>query len=99
MPFLQLRRLLVLLLLFAFVQHGYCQEEVPEMETDRPDQTEAASLVPRKTVQLETGLYFQEDMEGGVEEKLRAYPSALVRLGVLDWLEFRVQSALRVFRS
>lgn len=95
MPFLQLRRLLVLLLLFAFVQHGYCQEEVPEMETDRPDQTEAASLVPRKTVQLETGLYFQEDMEGGVEEKLRAYPSALVRLGVLDWLEFRVQSALR----
>lgn len=93
---MMLRCLLAILLLCAFVQQGQCQsDDVPELETDRPDQAEAASLVPRKTIQLETGLYFQEDTEMGVEEKLRAYPSALIRLGVLDWLELRVQSALR----
>ncbi|MFD3000372.1 transporter [Pontibacter toksunensis] len=97
----QLKWLLVLLLFFGVILQGQCQEEVPEqyelpeMETDRPDQTEAASLVPRKTVQLETGFYFQEDTESGVEQKIRAYPTALLRIGVLGWLELRVQSALR----
>ena len=93
--FLQLKWALVLLLLFGFVQQGQCQEELPDIETDRPDQAEAASLVPRRTIQLETGLFFQEDTERGVEQKIRAYPTALVRIGVLDWLELRVQSALR----
>ena len=89
------RGFLVMLLLFAFIQQGQSQDEVPEIEAGRPDEAEAASLVPRKTVQLETGLYFQKDTEGGSEQKLKAYPAALVRLGVLNWLELRVQSALK----
>ncbi|RDV15891.1 transporter [Pontibacter diazotrophicus] len=92
----QFRWLLVVVALLAFVQPAHCQdEEVPEFETDRPDQAEAASLVPRGTLQLETGFFLQEDTEMGVEQKIRAYPTALVRLGVLNWLELRVQSALR----
>lgn len=84
-----------MLLICAFAQQGQCQDEVPELETDRPDQAEAASLVPKKTVQLEAGFYFQEDTQMGVEEELRAYPTVLLRLGVMDWLELRVQSAVR----
>jgi hypothetical protein len=89
----QLKWLLMVLLLFVYIQQGHGQDEVPEFATDRPDEAEAASLVPRKTVQLETGLYFQKDTEGASEHKMRGYPSALIRLGVLDWLELRVQSA------
>lgn len=93
--FLQVKWLLVVVLLGACMQQGQCQDEVPELETDRPDQAEAASLVPRRTLQLETGLFFQEDDEMGAEQKIRAYPTALLRFGVLDWLELRAQSALR----
>ncbi|WP_162055759.1 transporter [Pontibacter pamirensis] len=92
---IRLKWLVTPLLIFILIQQGYCQGEVPEFETDRPDQAEAASLVPRKMIQLETGLYFQKDIQMGVEKELKAYPSALTRYGVVDWLELRVQSALR----
>lgn len=93
--FLQLRWLLVVLLLCALMQQGQCQDEVPELESDRPDEAEAASLVPKGTALLEAGYYFQKDREDGAEIEMRAYPTALLRLGVLDWLELRVQSALK----
>jgi hypothetical protein len=35
------------------------QEFYPELETDRPDQTETASVVPLKSLQAESGLFWK----------------------------------------
>lgn len=37
-----------------------------EIEPDRPELTESAKLVPRGAVQLETGLSFSRERQGGV---------------------------------
>ncbi len=66
-----------------------CQQ--PDLETDRPDQTEAASVLSVKTIQLETGLYFQRSTYENTELTYRAYPIALLRIGVLNWLELRAE--------
>ena len=56
------------------------------IETDRPDQTETASLVPVGYIQLETGFSI-EDTEPGF---LYTYPSALLKYGVSENFEVRV---------
>ncbi|TXK49869.1 transporter [Pontibacter qinzhouensis] len=71
------------------------QDELPEMKTDRPDQTESSSIVPRRTVQLETGFFFQKDTQGDTELKSHAYPTALLRVGVLKNVELLFLAAYR----
>ena len=52
-------------------------------------------MVPKGTLQIEAGYFLQKATEAGLDIKTQAYPTALFRLGMLDWLELRVQSALR----
>jgi hypothetical protein len=89
------KRLLAVAAFILVAQQGYSQQvkpiPQPDLETDRPDQTEAASVIPFKTIQLETGLYFQKDKIGDATQKYIAYPTALVRFGILDWLELRTE--------
>ncbi len=56
------------------------------IETDRPDQTETASLVPVGYFQLETGFSI-EDTEPGF---IYTHPSALLKYGVSENFEVRV---------
>ena len=63
--------------------------QVPELITDRPDQTEASSTVPAGYVQIETGWIFSRDDEEGVRQQAHELPGTLVRIGLVDWLEFR----------
>ncbi|MFD2245612.1 transporter [Pontibacter ruber] len=70
-------------------------QEVEKIQTERPGQTESSSVIPKGTLQLETGYQFQKATEEGLSIKTNAYPTALVRLGLLNWLELRIQSALR----
>ena len=65
-------------------------EEVPELVTDRPDQTESASVVPARFVQLETGVSYSRDEEGGDTLRTLAGPGTLVRIGVGARTELRV---------
>ncbi|MDX5421867.1 MAG: transporter [Hymenobacteraceae bacterium] len=81
-------------LLFLSVK-GYGQQGEQELVSDRPDQTEASAVVPKGTFQLEAGLLFQKDSEAGLEIRNYAYPSALLRWGVLDWLELRVRASAK----
>lgn len=67
------------------------------METDRPDETESASVVPVKTLQFETGLYFEKDQQNQDKLRMMQYPVVLMRLGILKWLEFRVQGAYQKY--
>ena len=66
------------------------EDESPELVTDRPDLTESSSVVPKGTVQLETGWSMEEfDTPGG---KLRAhhFPSTLARIGLHERVELRI---------
>ena len=60
--------------------------QVNPIETDRPDQTETASLVPKGYFQMENGFSI-EDTEPGF---IYTHPSTLWKIGVSEYFEFRV---------
>ena len=71
------------------------QEDVPPrppepMETDGPDQTEASSVIPARTVQVETGVVYTVEKTAGLRTFALAYPSTLIRIGLLPNLEARL---------
>jgi len=57
-----------------------------ELVTDRPDQTESAVVVPRHTVQVETGVTVERDGDAEV----LGVPGTLVRYGVSPRFELRL---------
>lgn len=74
-------------------------QQIPAMETDRPDETEGASLVPVGFVQIEAGFHTERlhIQDNSVDERQTTtlYPSILVRYGLLDTWELRVQAELQ----
>lgn len=60
------------------------------LETDRPDFTEASSVVPRGILQVETGYTFTSDSEGGIRNQSQTLPESLFRYGITDNAEFRL---------
>ena len=68
---------------------GGASAQGPELVTDRPDQTESATVVPRGLWQLETGYLFARD--GGVDR--HAAPGTLLRVGLGGRTELRVGHA------
>lgn len=89
-----------LLLLFCFVSFSQTllsqgeSSEPAELVTDRPDQTESATIVPPGSLQVETGVTFSSDsrgLEDGVDrEQSLALATTLVRIGLLKNLELRL---------
>jgi hypothetical protein len=65
------------------------QDTIPSLVTDRPDQAESPSVVPRKYLQIETGFIKQNDWEGSSLNRSFAYNTTLLRYGLLNNLEFR----------
>jgi len=63
---------------------------LPELVTDRPDQTESSVLVPPGFAQLESGWTFIREDEGGVRVDSHELPGTLVRIGLADELELRL---------
>ncbi|RNI28971.1 transporter [Rufibacter latericius] len=68
------------------------------LQTDRPDQTEASSVVPRGTFQFENGFQKQVTNQKGLRSEEYLYPSTLIRWGVLDRMELRLITELRQSR-
>ncbi len=62
----------------------------PELVTDRPDQTESSVAVPPGYVQLETGWTFSRNKADGIRNETHEFPGTLLRIGVLDPVEFRL---------
>lgn len=60
--------------------------EVPELNTDRPDFTESAEVVPRGSLQFEGGYDFNTTGNNGYH----AVGETLVRFGLLRWWELRL---------
>jgi hypothetical protein len=83
---------IVLLILFAFSCCAYSQEPI---ETDRPDQTECASVVAPGLIQLETGVLYTndrfDDIGGHYREQSYNYATSLLRIGVFKQAELRLE--------
>lgn len=58
--------------------------------TDRPDQTEASSTVPKGSIQLESGILLQKEKLDIVDIESFAAPSNLIRYGLTSGFELRL---------
>ncbi len=76
----------VLLLLMVHFGRDVTNAQSPELVTDRPDQTESATVVAGGLVQVEMGYLFARD--GGVDRY--EVPGTLVRVGLGGRTELRV---------
>lgn len=61
-----------------------------KLQADRPDFTECASTIPSGHAQLEGGYTFAYDDEKGHRVSEQTLPEFLLRLGLVDGLEFRL---------
>lgn len=61
------------------------------IQTDRPDLTESAYVVPHKSFQFEGGILFEKNTQNGLTTKNFSYPSVLLRYGLLSNLELRME--------
>jgi hypothetical protein len=66
------------------------QDEAAELVTDRPDQTESSSVVPHKSLQIETGFIWENDESDLYKQKTFVYNSTLLRYGLLERMELRL---------
>lgn len=67
-----------------------------ELVTDRPDQTESSSVMPKKRIQIETGVVWEKDkteLHGFTyKSEALALPATLLRYGLTRNIEFRLGS-------
>ncbi|MBU4537017.1 MAG: transporter [Weeksellaceae bacterium] len=75
----------MVLLTFSFLSS---QESI---ETDRPDQTESASLTPKNFIQIESGFLYEKT--GDYSEKF-SHPNILWKYGINDHFEVRMITEL-----
>nr|WKN36428.1 transporter [Tunicatimonas sp. TK19036] len=69
----------------------WAQNEKEPLITDRPGEgTDAAFVVSPSTVQVEMGFLYQKD--DAASQKLVLYPTALVRVGIIDRVELRASA-------
>ncbi len=66
------------------------QEGIPELITDRADQTESSSPVPLKSLQIETGFMLEKDHNESRKVKNTTYNTTLLRYGLLSAFELRL---------
>lgn len=58
--------------------------------TDRPDQTESSSTVPKGSFQIESGVVIGFSRTDGISERQTLAPSTLFRYGITKGIEIRV---------
>lgn len=83
------------LLLFILIGLGtstFAQTTKSEIVTDRPDQTEAPSLVPRGGIQVELGTVIENDAIENTKVTNYTYATALVKYGINENFELRLIS-------
>ena len=73
--------------LFLLFQNGCMAQELPSIQTDRPDQTECPFIVPGHFFQFETGFIYEK--RGSNSNEIIA-PTVLTRFGINDHFELRL---------
>lgn len=69
---------------------NYSLSIAQKIVTDRPDQTESSSAIPKKSLQIESGMLLQYAEEGDTSLREIAVPSNLFRYGLAKGVELRV---------
>ena len=82
--------ILILSILFPLVGMAQSGSAPEELDSDRPNKTQSPHVIPKGTVQIETGLQYEKDKKDRLVLKDYFYPEALVRIGVLSFAELRV---------
>ena len=82
----------LLILIFGTVSGMLAQEVkvASELITDRPDATESPNSVPKNSLQIETGGFFETYKENETETETLGYNTTLLRYGLFDNFEFRL---------
>jgi hypothetical protein len=76
---------LILFFVICFPISVTFADDVPELVTDRPDQTESCNILPPKYIQIESGIIYTRIDDYDITEAL----GTLVRIGLFDKLEVR----------
>jgi hypothetical protein len=80
----------ILIMLLLINSLLIAQDDVPEFVTDRPDQTESSSVVPAKSLQIETGFVWESDESDNFKQNTFVYNTTLLRYGLLERMELRL---------
>lgn len=84
-----------LLIIFVFIVFhiNLLAQDIPELITDRPDQTESAAIVPQGWLQVETGFTFDRTTHESIYENISineyAIAGTLLRYGLSSSFELR----------
>lgn len=73
-------------LMFLIAISGYAQDR-GKIVTDRPDQTESAETVPKKYIQIESGIVYEKENSNLTNF---AFNNTLIRYGILESVELRL---------
>ncbi|GEO06962.1 hypothetical protein AAE02nite_46260 [Adhaeribacter aerolatus] len=79
--------------LFLFAQ------ESEELNTDRPTRAQSPAVIPRGTLQIETGFEFQKKHSEAGDQKEYLDPTTLIRIGILKKMELRLNADLKKERT
>jgi Putative MetA-pathway of phenol degradation len=67
--------------------------------TDRPDQTESSSTIPKGSFQIESGVLFGSSKSEGISIRETLAPSTLFRYGITKGLELRLVNQFESIRN
>ena len=81
------------LMLFLSLRVEAQQQQKPPLVTDRPDQTESATVQAAGSVQIETGLTARWKDHGSYSTQTTSIPALLVRTGIGEHFELRIAGA------
>jgi hypothetical protein len=88
--FKQMKKILLSLFFVVILSKSFAQE-LPAIQTDRPDQTECPFIVPKNYFQLENGISYEKT--DGESSQIVA-PTILTRFGINDHFELRLITEL-----
>ena len=87
-----MKQALLFFILLGLGTQIFAQTTKPEIVTDRPDQTEAPSLVPTGGIQVELGTSIENDVVENIKVTNYTYATALVKYGINENFELRLIS-------
>ncbi|WP_299701566.1 transporter [uncultured Pontibacter sp.] len=91
-PLSRLYLYFLIVLIAPVIYPSIAHAQTDEIDADRPDQSQGPGVVPGRTVQLEAGYFYQKRTQ---QIRTHAYPTALLRIGLLEGVELRIQGAVK----
>lgn len=88
-----MKKNIVLLFVFVVFLNTAFAQEMPSIQTDRPDQTECPFIVPKNYFQLENGFSYEKTDS---ETSQIVAPTILTRFGINDHFELRLITELGI---